>query len=92
MQEGDDEARNCRSTVPWPQPPTRVICEEPPTPTPKVEFRPTNMQNYDGWYVQVVMPGVPPIAPGGFKTEKEAVDWVRWTSKMWLDEHREQYF
>jgi hypothetical protein len=50
------------------------------------------MQNYDGWYVQVLIPGVPPIALGGFKTEEEVAEWVRWKSKMWLDEHRGQYF
>jgi hypothetical protein len=59
---------------------------------PKVEFRPTKMQSYDGWYVQVVIPGIPPIQLGGFKTEDEAKEWVRWKSQMWLDEHRGQYF
>jgi hypothetical protein len=59
---------------------------------PKVEFRPIKMQRYDGWYVQVVISGMPPIQLGGFKTEEEAKGWVQWNSKMWLDEHRGQYF
>jgi hypothetical protein len=50
------------------------------------------MQSYDGWYVQAMIPGVPPIQLSGFKTEEEAKDWVRWKSQTWIDEHRGQYF
>jgi hypothetical protein len=50
------------------------------------------MQSYDGWYFQVVIPRIPPIRLGGFKTEVEAQDWVRWKSQIWIDEHRGQYF
>jgi hypothetical protein len=64
----------------------------PPKKDPQIEFQPTKMQSYDGWYVQVIIPGVPPIQLGGFKTEEEAKDWVRWKSQMWIDDHRGQYF
>jgi hypothetical protein len=64
----------------------------PPKKDPQIEFQPTKMQSYDGWYVQVIIPGVPPIQLGGFKTEEEAKDWVRWQSQMWIDDHRGQYF
>jgi hypothetical protein len=43
---------------------------------PIVEFWPTKMQSYDGSYVQVIIPGIPPIQLGGFKTEDEAKRWV----------------
>ena len=69
------------------------IDEMPPEKhNPKIDFLPTKMQSYEGWYVQVVIPGIPPIQLGGFKTEDEAKEWVRWKSQMWLDEHRGQYF
>jgi hypothetical protein len=38
------------------------IDEMPPEEhNPKVDFLPTKMQSYGGWYVQVVIPGLPPI-------------------------------
>jgi hypothetical protein len=46
------------------------------------------MQSYDNWYVQVVIPGIPPIQLGGFKTQDEAKEWVRLKSQMWLDDRR----
>jgi hypothetical protein len=57
----------------------------------KIEFRPTKMQSYDGWYVQLLIPGLPPLQLGGFKTEAEAAEWVRHKSKAWLEERRGQY-
>jgi hypothetical protein len=59
---------------------------------PKVDILPTKMQSHDGWYVQAVIPGLPPIQLGGFKTKDETKEWVRRKSQMWIDEHRRQYF
>jgi hypothetical protein len=49
----------------------------------KIAFLPTKMQSYDGRYVQVVIPSLPPIQLGGFKTEDEAKEWVRRKSQTW---------
>ena len=51
---------------------------------PKIEFRPTELKDQSGWYVQVVYPAAPPFQLGGFKTEEEAKDWVRDNSSQWL--------
>jgi hypothetical protein len=58
---------------------------------PQVAFRPTKMQAYDGWYVQVVIAGLPPLQLGGFKTEDEAKEWIAQKSHAWLEDHRSQY-
>jgi hypothetical protein len=51
---------------------------------PNIEFRPTEMRSGSGWYVQVVLPSVPPLQLGGFKTEDEAKEWVRQKALHWL--------
>jgi hypothetical protein len=53
-------------------------------PKPKIEFRPTELKDHSGWYVQVISHVVPPLQVGGFKTEEEAKDWVRYNSTQWL--------
>jgi hypothetical protein len=65
---------------------------QPPEKKPEVVFTPTKMQSFDGWYVQAMVPGVPPIQLGGFKTEEEAAEWVRRKSKGWLEQHQGHYF
>jgi hypothetical protein len=60
----------------------------PPIKTkPNVEFRPTEMRSGSGWFVLVILPKVPPLQLGGFKTEEEAKDWVLRKSKGWLKEY-----
>ena len=53
----------------------------------KIEFRPTELKDHSGWYIQVVFHDVPPLQLGGFKTEDEAKDWVRYSSAQWLNAH-----
>ena len=65
---------------------------QPPKDKREVVFTPTKMQSFDGWYVQAIIPGVPPIQLGGFKTEEEAAEWVRRKSRAWLEDHVGHYF
>ena len=52
---------------------------------PKIEFRPTELKDHSGWYVQAVFHNAPPLQLGGFKTEDEAKDWVKHNSAHWLN-------
>jgi hypothetical protein len=61
-------------------------------PTPKIEFRRTEMRSGRGWYVQVVYSDRPPLQLGGFKTEEEAKEWVSGKSAAWLKEHAEDRY
>ncbi|MGA2793063.1 MAG: hypothetical protein ABSE69_05945 [Roseiarcus sp.] len=45
------------------------------------------MRSASGWYVQVILPKLPPLQLGGFKTEEEAKEWVLRKSKGWLKEY-----
>lgn len=59
----------------------------PITPKPKIEFRPTEMKSGSGWFVQVLLPRLPPLQVGGFKTEEEAKEWIQQKSLHWLKEY-----
>ena len=46
------------------------------------------MKSGSGWYVHVVLPSMPPLQLGGFKTESEAIEWVTRKSKAWLKDYQ----
>ena len=57
------------------------------TSIPKVDFRPVEMTTGKGWFVHVMLPRGEPPRLGGFRTEAEAIEWIKNKSGTWLREH-----
>jgi hypothetical protein len=57
------------------------------TSIPKVDFQPVEMTTGKGWFVRVMLPRGEPPRLGGFRTEDEAIEWIKNNSGTWLREH-----
>jgi hypothetical protein len=57
------------------------------TSIPEVDFQPVEMKTGKGWFVRVTLPRGEPPRLGGFRTEAEAIEWIKNKSGTWLREH-----